>query len=267
VTRYVGAVSTAAIAVMVAVPAVAQEPTQSEMAVARRLFRAGLAAARAGDWEQALREFERSYAVAEVPVTLFNLAGAQVQNGQLVAAMESYQRFLPQATTGRARAYRSAAEEAVARLEPRVPHVRITATGARPGDELRIDGETTSLGVLDTDLPLDPGDHSIALARDGLVVASTDISLAEADRREIVLEAGAIPSVDGSAVDHGSGGDILSVDTDEDGHEGGGLLSSPWFWAAVGAVVAGGVVAAILVAGGGDDDLYSGNVGPGRVTY
>ncbi len=254
-------------------PALAQQPTQSEMAVARRLFRTGLEAARAGRWEDARNDFERSYRVAAVPTTLLNLAGAQVETGQLVAGMESYQRFLSRATSGRAVSYREQAEEALEAVQRRVPRVTIHAPSIEDGDQLRIDGESISTAVLDTELPLDPGAHQIVLVRDGAEVAREDVSLDEGEEETVRLEARAAPSLDvteGGFEDDDDANLLVSDQEAGEDDEGGGVLSSPWLWLGVGAVVVGGVLAAILIAtagGGNGGDLYSGNVDPGHLTY
>src|SRR5690242_7734752 len=94
-----------------AVPAAAQSP--ADLRAARELFREGLAHANAGEWTQARDNFERSYAIAPRLPTLLNLAGAQVQTGQIVAGVESYQRFVSEAQAGRERQFVPQAQQAM----------------------------------------------------------------------------------------------------------------------------------------------------------
>jgi len=243
------------------------QPSQSEMAAARRLFRSGLASARRGDWEDALRDFERSYAVAAVPTTLLNLAGAQVETGRLIAGAESYRRFLSEATAGRAAQYRGQAEEALESVEGRIPQVRIDAPGFVRSDEIRVDDGPVSSGVVGIPLPLDPGEHHVVLRRRGSDVASATFTLAEGQTHNVRLvirdASGSLP-----AVEDGEDGEYSYLDDGEvDEDEGGGVLSSPWFWTGVGVAVVGAVVVTVLVTSGGEGEPYTGNLGPGLVAF
>jgi len=181
---------TCLVALPVALTAQAQAPSQSEMAMARRLFQEGVAHSRAEEWEPARASFERSYAIAAVPVTLLNLAGAQVQLGQLVAGLESYRNFLSSAgDSRRAARYRAQAEEAVAGLEPRIAHLTLRVNGMQGGDELRVGGTALSRAALGGDLPVDPGDVEVDVLRDGAAVTSETVHLAEGQSRVVTLVA------------------------------------------------------------------------------
>jgi len=244
------------------------EPSQSEMAAARQQFRAGLQHARAARWEEALESFERSWGIAEVPTTLLNLAGAQVQTGRLVAGAESYRRFLDMATSGRAARYRSQAEEALEEVEERIPSIVIEVDDLAEGDRLSVDDDDVRSGVVGVPFPLDPGEHVVTVSRGGAVVATETVTLEEGEERTVSLSApeGSLPSVDGSTLDEERGSEALAGPEDDD--DGGGVLASPLFWTGVGAVVVGGVVAALLISSrGGQDDLYEGNLGSGHVVY
>lgn len=242
----------------------AQTPSSSEMAAARGLFRSGLAHAEAGRWVAARADFERSYRLARVPVTLFNLAGAQAETGALVAAAESYRSFLQVADEGRAARYRDTAAQALAELEPRIPSLRLEAPGLIEGDVLRIDDDVVSRAALGVAFPVDPGEHRVEILRGERSVARETLTVAPGEERAVTL---VVPSLDTRpdvvARDQ-AGRDTLtdaSRATDERARERGSLARSPWLWVAVGVVVVAGATTAVVLATRGDEAPYQGNAG------
>lgn len=274
VTSFVLAVSVVAIVARVA-PARAQSPSATELGAARELFESGLRAAREERWSEARDAFERSLAIAPLATTRLNLAGAQVQTGQLVAGAESYRTFLAEATRGRAARYRAEAERALAEAEARIPHVHVELRGLRPGDVVQLDGRTVAAATLSVPLRVDPGEHVIAVRRAGRTTVESRFTLDERERRDVVLDAaraerppqrlGAVPSRRAltsprASSEHGSAG------SDDD--RGGSVLASPWLWIGVGIVAIGGAtVAIVLGTNGGEPELYRGTLGPGMVTF
>lgn len=220
------------------------------MAVAARLFRSGVQAARAGRWDEARQAFARSYETAAVPVTLFNLAGAQAELGQLVEAAESYRRFLPDSLRGRARRHREEAQAALARLEARIPRARVDVQGEQPGDRVLLDGEVIAELTL---VPLDPGTHRFQVIREGRPVADRTIELPEGQTRSVRLDVVsplALRETD------------ASPDRDADDERGPPLWQSPWLWSGVGAVVLVGVGVALGVTlGTTEPEPFEGNAG------
>src|SRR5689334_2554961 len=81
------------------------EISASESAVARDYFRAGVTAANAHRWPDAVVNFERAYAIVRRPLVLLNLALAREHVGQLVAAAETYRQFISDAQSERERGY------------------------------------------------------------------------------------------------------------------------------------------------------------------
>jgi hypothetical protein len=209
-------------------------------------------AARAERFQEARAAFEQSYALAERPITLLNLAAVQAELGLLVDAAESYRHFIAQPGR-RTRRHVPEARRALAAIEPRIPHVRLRIEGLRSGDLLRIDGEEVSHAVVGGDLPVNPGEHELAVERDGATAALRSFSLAERERRDVAVTVQPPAPI------------VTAVDDEED--EGRSVASSPWLWTGVGAAVAAVVVTSVVVArgggGGGGGGPFRGNVGPG----
>lgn len=257
---------------LTAAPAAAQ--SASEVAAARSLFEEGVAAASASRWADALSAFERSYAIAPRSTTLLNLAGAQVQLGQLVAASESYQRLIREAgRNARERRLREQAEDALEALTPRIAHLTLRIDALTASDEVSIDGETVAHAIVGVPTPVDPGAHRVSVRRDDREVGRASTTLGEGERGELTV---VVPVASEGAV--ATGFDDAEPDRDvppaalEGGTEtdGGGenIAESPILWTIVGIVVVGGVVAAVVATQvPTSPSYYMGNLGDGQIRF
>lgn len=242
-----------------------EEPSASEVALAREQFRLGIDASREERWSDALDAFSRSYGLAPRPITLLNLAGAQVQVGRLVEASESYRRFLREARDGRAAEQRPAAQEALSAVEARIARLRIEIRGLASTDRVTLDTRPISSAALGAELPVDPGERVVAVERDQRQVLREAVTLAEGERRDLSLTVRAPPPRIGTGDDHGhDDGRERGRDRGHD-DEGGSIFSSPWFWVVTGAIVAGTTATLLILYAGPTEPAYSGNVPPGFI--
>lgn len=251
------------------------QPSASEIALAREIFGRGVAAAEAARWDEALEHFTRAYSLWPQPTVLFNLAGAQERTGRFVAATESYRRFLREATSGNAARFRPEAEAGLARMEPKIGRVRIVARDMDIDDQLLLDGTVLSRAVIGTEMPIDPGAHTIAVRRGQTTLVSAEVTIGEGERRAepvelVVPRRPDLPPSNGSrriGVGTGDPDDDpidLGGDTTARGDGGGSIFASPWFWIAT-VVVIGGAITAVLVFQPSDSEPYEGNLGPGHL--
>lgn len=240
-----------------AVPAAAQSP--ADLRAARELFREGLAHANAARWVEARTSFERSYAIAPRLPTLLNLAGAQVQTGQLVAGVESYRRFISEAEGGRERQFVPQAQEALGAAERRLAHLVVRATLGE-GDRVTVDGDPLAAAAIGTDVPMDPGAHTIVLSHGDTERARREITLAEGERREVALAGSVDLSVDAAVPE-----DPAPVDRPSGGGDDTGL----WVGVTIAIVLAlaAGAAVGIYFAVEGSAQPYTGNLGPGMLTF
>ena len=81
-----------ALALATPVPAMAAEPTASEISVARRLFDEGRAAADAARWAEAAGKFRRAVAIKDTPGLRYHLARCEEEQGSFVEALIEYDR-------------------------------------------------------------------------------------------------------------------------------------------------------------------------------
>ncbi len=246
---------TLAVGLLAATPAVVGAQTVSETAAAREMFMQGFSAIQQGRWEDAERLLSQSYRLVPRASTLLNLATAQAELGRLVAARESYRRFL--ADPGTAAEQARPAREALAALEPRIAHLRIVAEGLEADDRVTLDGDALSRAAVGTRLPIDPGAHAVVVTRGDTAIGRASVSLEEGEVREVELTLRPLARVSVEdappEVVEGPGGDDL--------------LASPWLWVAIGAGVLVAIAVTLGVVLGQPREPFVGNLGPGVVTF
>jgi hypothetical protein len=145
-------------------PASAQEFSLGQ---AELLFQRGRESMKNGQLPEALKNFADSYELDAKPGTLLNMSLCEEKLGHLMKARAHLRQFLDWAPSDDDR--RQLALRHLNDIDPRIPHVTIRL-GERmaPTTAVRIDG--TAMGDLDskTPLPIDPGEHTLAvMAADG----------------------------------------------------------------------------------------------------
>ena len=238
--------------------------TAAERSLARDQFQAGVAAARGGDWAGAAEAFHRSYELAPRPLTLLNLAGAYQQVGRLVEAAEAYRMFLHE--DGITARQRRDAEEQLAELEPRIPRVRLRVLGLVDGDRVTLDEYQLSLAALDELYPVDPGEHSATIERDGRAPRVVPFTATEGVQQDVLIDARpeSWPALvaEEEAVEEE---EPVPAPAPEPARQT-SIAEEPAFWVVLGLVlVAGGVGAGLGVGLTSAPEPYVGNTYPFRV--
>ncbi|HEX7603832.1 MAG TPA: hypothetical protein VF316_19575 [Polyangiaceae bacterium] len=158
----------------------------ADPAAAERLFRDGRKAVIMGNYVSACPMFEESHRLDPAPGTLLNLADCEEKRGQLARAWEHFRQLhdqLPSSDDRRAEAGLRA--EAI---EPRMPRLRIVVADARA--TVSRDGVTLGPASLGISLPVDPGHHVIVVMAHGHHERSYEVSLAEAEDKELDVTTG-----------------------------------------------------------------------------
>lgn len=243
----------------------AQVSSPGDAAAARELRGHGIEASSDGRWGEALENFEQSYELSNDPATLVQIAEAQAATGRLMAAAASYERFLESARRRDGRQAREA-REALAEVQARVPRVVIRVTGLRGGDEVWLDDGLVEHDELETPRPIDPGEHTLIIARGGTATVERTFDVAEGADSEVLVDTNAptSPRGDPRFAPDPPDGEGTAGDT-----EGGGVLASPWFWIGVGVVVAAGVAIPVAIAASDSPpaETYTGTLGAGVLTF
>ena len=153
---------------------------------AQQLFDQGVEAARQDRWNDARAAFERAYALSPRSVVLINLAGAQANTGRLTEAAANYRRILADESPDTA-PFRSAAAGVLPSLEARIPRIRLHGVAVRPDDVVAVDGETVPFDRREAPQLVDPGAHTITVARGGLQRARVTVSVSEGESHDVSL--------------------------------------------------------------------------------
>ncbi len=118
---------------------------------------------------EACPKFEESQKLDPGLGTLFNLADCYERVGRTASAWGAFSEVADMAKrSGQAERSEAARQRAV-QVQPRVPKLRLRMRAPPPGLVLRLDGRQVSVAVLDSELPVDPGEHKVGAAAPGKV--------------------------------------------------------------------------------------------------
>jgi hypothetical protein len=188
--RFGGAI-TLLLALIVATPAYAGEPSDADRATARELGGAGLAALDAKDYPTALDRLSRALALYDVPTLRLGRARAFRGLGQFVSAAENYRAVLLRAPAkNEPPAFVQATRDAKVELqqvEAKIAHLTVMVNGTP--SSLRVDGAEWPAVAIGVPRPLDPGDHVVEAANETHQLQTQKVTLnpGQSERIEIVL--------------------------------------------------------------------------------
>lgn len=176
----------------------AEEDSATETAAARALAVDGLKLAQAGKCQEAIPKLERAEKLHHSPIVLSRLGECEVSEGNLVAGTEMLRKVLREPlpanpTPALSKAY----ERAQTVLDAAKPKIGgLTISIANPPADLRltIDGLVVASSLIDSELPADPGEHTIEAWAPGFSKASAHVSLGSADKKTVTLKLEADPN-------------------------------------------------------------------------
>jgi hypothetical protein len=151
------------------------------------LYRRGIVDFRGERFDAACQEFAASYRLDPHPGVLFTLATCEARIGRIATAAARYDDFLrlvaslpPEQQTLQAERREAATRERAA-LAPQIPHLTIALPGGLPGNAtVRRDGAELDATSLGQSLPVDPGDHVVAI----------DLAGARSEEQHVVVSKG-----------------------------------------------------------------------------
>lgn len=174
----------------VAAPALAQSAADKE--TARSLMDQGDDLRTKGDLKGALARFQAANEIMHVPTTALEVAKTQVALGQLVEARDTLAQIISSSPTPREppqfREARADAQRLDASLEPRVPTLTVTVTGAKEGAavSLSVDGVAVPAAVIGLPRRLDGG-HHVLVATTSTQEGRTEIDIAEGEKKDVSI--------------------------------------------------------------------------------
>jgi len=184
--RWIAALVVATSCALVSVPVAAQ--SAADVAAARDLFREGSQLAKDGKWEQARERLERSLRLKRASLTLYSLAIAEKNTGQLVEALENFRAFLAEPSTPATKSYEAPARDAIAELEKRVARISLKIAPADAPDlAVKVDGQQVPSAALDRPRLVNPGPHEVVAAARGFAEARQSVTVAEGGAGSVEL--------------------------------------------------------------------------------
>lgn len=164
----------------------------SSRAASRKLVNDGVALYQQGRYEEARAKFMGALEVAKVPTVVVWAAQAHERLGKLLAALELYERALlmqpNELWIGQIQQQaQQQAQKSSDSLKDRIPIVRIEVEGSTTADfEVTVDAVTVPHGLLASERPLDPGEHSFSVSRGGRTLEQR-VKLELGERRTVSL--------------------------------------------------------------------------------
>jgi hypothetical protein len=148
------------------------EPSADDRAVARSLFDDGRNLMKEGRYAEACPKLEESQRLDGGVGTLFNLADCFEHIGRFASAWAAFAEAADLAKRAGHEDREAAARDRANQLVPKLTKIHVhMAMPLPPGLELHYDDKPLSTAILDTDMPVDPGDHRIKASAPGKVPA------------------------------------------------------------------------------------------------
>ncbi len=168
----------------------AEDASAAETATARSLAVEGLKLAQANNCAEAWPKLERAEKLYHSAVVASRLGECYVNVGRLVEGTEVLRKVLrePQAADATA-ALTKALDRAQRVLDAAKPRIAGLTVKVAAVSEMRvkIDGNVVPSALVDTEVPTDPGEHSIEVTAPGFLKLATRIGVAEGEKKSVTL--------------------------------------------------------------------------------
>lgn len=155
------------------------EPTAEDKAAAESLFREALKLTKLNKYPEACPKLEASNKLDPAVGTLFNLGDCYEHTGRTASAWSSFGEARRLAERMNDKRAKDAAEREKA-LEPRLAKLVVTAQDRPEGMVIRRDSKVVDAALLGSEVPVDPGKHTIEAEAPGREPWSTTVDVPDA---------------------------------------------------------------------------------------
>lgn len=146
------------------------EPTEDSKDLAREHYTKGKELYEAGDFANALKEFQIAYDAKPHPTVLKSVAECQVQVGDIRGAIATFEKFLADPASTKKEVIEARLAEVKAMLG------KLEVTSEPEGAGIVLDGETTG-EVTPATIDVGPGDHEVVLNIDGFEPLTKQVTI------------------------------------------------------------------------------------------
>jgi PEGA domain len=168
----------------------AEDASAAETAAARSLAVEGLRLAQANNCADAVPKLERAEKLYHSAVVASRLGECYVSVGRLVEGTEVLRKVLREplpadATPALSKAL-DRAQRALDAAKPRIAGLTLKVA-AVPDMHVKIDGKPLPSALLDSEVPTDPGEHSIEVSAPGYLRSGARISVTDGEKKSVTL--------------------------------------------------------------------------------
>jgi hypothetical protein len=180
---------TCLVVALVSVPAGAEEPTPTELAVARRLFKEATELEAQQRWEEASVKLREAIRIKDTPGLRYHLAHCEESLGLLVEALLDYDRARDLIAAGaRASDVEALLPQAQRALARRVPSIVIVSPPGVTNLSASIDGQEVAPSVIGRPAPVNPGTHRVSVSAPGHQDFIAEVTVTEGERRVLAVK-------------------------------------------------------------------------------
>lgn len=178
-----------ALTVVLAGPPARAEPTANDQSLAQSLFEQGKKLMGQERYAEACSKLQESQRLDPSGGTVLNLALCREREGKLATAWADFKTALSFARRDGRQDRVGAAEEHIAKLEPRLPKLTVEALDPAKKQKISIDETELRQGAWGIPMAVDPGSHVIHAEAPGKKPWETTIEIAVAARETVEVPA------------------------------------------------------------------------------
>jgi hypothetical protein len=160
-------------------------PTTAEVNAARETYREGVALEAAGNWAGALTKFQAVAAVKSTPRVRFHIGLCQEKLGRWNEALGAYKMAVTEASRERAADVVKEAQAAAAKIEGRIPRLTVRRAPGAESSTISVDGVELGAASIGTEMPVDPGTHTIEIAVTGRAPRKITVEVKEGEHKSV----------------------------------------------------------------------------------
>ena len=168
----------------------AEDASAAETAAARALAVDGLKLAQANNCAEAVPKLERAEKLYHSAVVASRLGECYVSVGRLVEGTEILRKVLREPQAGEPSPALTKALERAQRVldsaKPRIAALTVKVAPV-PNMSVKIDGAMVPSALVDTEVPTDPGEHSVDVSAPGFLKQGARISVGEGEKKTVTL--------------------------------------------------------------------------------
>jgi hypothetical protein len=217
----------------------AKDPSSGELQLAKDMLKDAIAEEKNGKCTEAIAILKQAAAIKESAEILLHMGECQAKTGKLRDALATLEKGQDVAKQEKDKASQQAIATKLEQLRGRVPTVTLKVPSDVSGVSAKIDDEAIASEKLSAPIPLDPGDHTIAVTAEGGKSFSKKVSLAEKDAIEVNVELGS----------SGGGGTTTAPSSGDKGEDKGGDEPKRSGTIPLGTWIAGSAALALAVGG------------------